>query len=184
MDGVVADFNGYAQKILKASDQEAEKATMSGHWSHEDWQKLKTIPHFYKQLPKTPEADEIIDLARKFRDELGWNLYMLTAIPSGNDVPDAIHDKVEWIQQYYPDIPVHFGPYSRDKHKHAKPGDILVDDRRDNCQQWQQAQGVAILSQNRSHALKQLKQTLETDRQAQNPKQFLLWINYMINDIL
>jgi hypothetical protein len=49
-----------------------------------------------------------------------------------------------WAQERYPDIPVHFGPYSEDKKKHCVAGDILVDDRPDNCQSWREASGVAV----------------------------------------
>ena len=57
---------------------------------------------------------------------------------------EVFHDKFLWIQDYYPDIRVHFGPYSEDKQLHAKPGDILVDDRTSNCLQWRSAGGLAV----------------------------------------
>ena len=41
-------------------------------------------------------------------------------------------------------LPVHFGPYSEDKKKHCIAGDILVDDRPDNCQSWKEVGGVAV----------------------------------------
>ena len=144
MDGVLTDFNKNASEILNASKQEKEKAQQSGHWSNEDWQTLKKAKHLFRTLPKTNIADDLVDLARKFRDDLGWSISILTAVPKGNDVPDSFQDKVEWIQQYYPDIRVRFGPYSVDKQRHAEPNDILVDDRKDNCDQWNAAGGIAI----------------------------------------
>jgi hypothetical protein len=38
-------------------------------------------------------------------------------------------------------IPVLFGPYSFDKYKHCTPGDILIDDRTSNCEEWRAAGG-------------------------------------------
>jgi diphthamide synthase subunit DPH2 len=43
-------------------------------------------------------------------------------------------------------LPVTIGPYSRDKWKHVKnPGDILIDDRADNIEEWIAAGGIGIL---------------------------------------
>lgn len=144
MDGVLADFNTKAREVLGATEADSDQAAQAGRWPREKWETLKEIYHFYRILPKTPFADRLMELARRYRDELGWKLYILTAIPSGNDVPQAFQDKVEWIQEYYPDVEVHFGPYSRDKAHHCRPGYILVDDRYDNCESWTQAGGQAI----------------------------------------
>jgi hypothetical protein len=37
-----------------------------------------------------------------------------------------------------------FGPYSKDKHMHCQPGDILIDDRLSNVEEWRTAGGIAI----------------------------------------
>jgi hypothetical protein len=71
-------------------------------------------------------------------------LMFLTAVPKGNDVKWAFYDKVNWATTHYPDIPVMFGPYSHDKHVHCKLGDVLIDDRTSNCEEWRHAGGVAI----------------------------------------
>ena len=165
MDGVLADFNAKAREVLGATEADSDQAAQVGRWPREKWETLKEIYHFYRILPKTPFADELVDMARRYRDELGWNLYILTAIPSGNDVPQAFQDKVEWIQEYYPDIAVHFGPYSRDKAHHCRPGDILVDDRYDNCESWRQAGGQAIrVLKDPSSALKEVADTFQRYR--------------------
>lgn len=139
MDGVVADWNSYAMKILGS-----DSLMNNGRWPDKDWARLKSCKTFYRDLPKMKKADELMNLARRFRDELGWELYMLTAIPHNNDVPECFQHKVEWQQEFFPDVRVHFGPYSQDKKKHCKPGDILVDDRHDNCTDWRLAGGIAV----------------------------------------
>lgn len=144
MDGVLADFNHRARELLGATDEQEQSAALAGRWPDAQWKKLVEDRNFYRKLPKTSIADALVDLARKFRDELGWDLKILTAIPRGNDMPEAFQDKIEWVQQYYPDIRVHFGPYSKDKQHHARMGDYLVDDRADNCLEWQRAGGTAI----------------------------------------
>lgn len=166
MDGVLADFNKQAQTVLGASNQDTHAAAQRGRWPEEQWRKLKADPHFYRTLPKTEIADELVNVARTLRDEFGWQLFILTAIPKANDMPDAFHDKILWVQDYFPDLRVHFGPYSNDKFRHAKPGDVLIDDRKDNCTQWEAAQGLAIKvdDTNRTKAVDTLKQILEKKR--------------------
>jgi 5'(3')-deoxyribonucleotidase len=158
MDGVLADFNSKAALILQASKQEKLQAQQSGHWKEQDWEKLKKYPNLFRSLDKTEIADDLVNLAKKFKSELGWDLFILTAVPRNNDVPDSFQDKFEWIQEHYPDIRIRFGPYSADKFKHAKPGDILVDDRKDNCNQWAAAKGIAVrvIESDRSAAVDEL----------------------------
>ena len=144
MDGVLADFNTAARSYLNASKADKRDAEQNGRWPKHSWHKLIHAPNFYRHLPKMPRADDLVALARRFRDELGWELRILTAIPTKNEVPDVFQDKFDWIAEYYSDIRICFGPYSYDKFKHARPGDILVDDRRSNCEEWLEAGGVAV----------------------------------------
>ena len=65
-------------------------------------------------------------------------------MPKGNDVKWSFYDKVVWAQQHFPDIAVMFGPYSKDKHVHCMSGDILIDDRLSNIEEWAAAGGNAI----------------------------------------
>lgn len=138
MDGVVADFNAYADKVLR-------KKTTSDRWPDPEWTKLKDNPRLYRDLEKTPEADELVDFCRHYCLERSYNLLFLTAVPKNNDVHWAFYDKVIWVQIHYPDIPVMFGPYSHDKHVHCVPGDILIDDRTSNITEWNAAEGIGIL---------------------------------------
>lgn len=139
MDGVVADFNAYAIKTL------TRKIDGDERWAPGEWRRLAANPRLYRDLGLTPEADQLVDFCRGFCEQRGYTLLFLTAIPKKNDVPWAFYDKVLWAQIRYPDIPVMFGPYSQDKQHHCQPGDILIDDRTINIQEWQAAGGVGIL---------------------------------------
>jgi 5'(3')-deoxyribonucleotidase len=147
MDGVLADFNSRAKEILGATDSEEQRAAQTGRWPDHKWQELVNYPNFYLDLPKMPMADQLVELALRFRDNLGYDVKILTAIPSGNDMPDAFHDKIDWVNRYYGahGFRVHFGPYSHDKAHHCQGADdILVDDRTSNCEEWRRAGGAAI----------------------------------------
>jgi PAS domain-containing protein len=138
MDGVVADFNSYAEKILGKSQQDEV-------WSEEEWSVLKQYQRIYRDLPKTAYADQLVELCKKKCEQQNWQFLFLTAVPKGNDIRWAFWDKVLWAQRYFPDTPVHFGPYSKNKYVHCESGDILIDDRTSNIQEWTEAGGRAIL---------------------------------------
>lgn len=139
MDGVVADWDTAVRELV--GDRVKD---LNNRWPDDEWAKIKSKDHFYRDLPKMAKADELMLLAQAFRDNLGWDLKMLTAIPKNNDMPNAFHDKIKWMDQYYPGIDVCFGPYSTDKQKHCRPGDILVDDRKSNIEEWIRAGGTAV----------------------------------------
>jgi 5'(3')-deoxyribonucleotidase len=138
MDGVVADFDAYAQSILGYS------TTGGKRYPLEDWAKISANPRFYYELETCRFADVLVDACL----ELSNDVKFLTAIPRANDVPWSFTDKVLWAQERWPNIPVWFGPYSHDKHLHCSPGDVLIDDRDDNINDWNRAGGIGILHQN------------------------------------
>ena len=137
MDDVTADFKAYAKRLL-GKTQENER------WPHEDWIKLRENPRLYRDLEPTPEASALVEYCRYLRDNNGFELKFLSAVPKGNDFHWAFYDKVVWAQKYFPDIPVMFGPFSKDKHVHCQAGDILIDDRTSNCDEWRAAGGFAV----------------------------------------
>jgi 5'(3')-deoxyribonucleotidase len=143
MDGVVADWEAAASTFLRRPMRNPDSLT---HYRNtpEEWDKIKTQSRFYRTLPLMPRVDELVHLARQYRDTLGWELLFLTAVPAKDDVHWAFYDKVMWAQDHFPDIPVHFGPHSYEKRNHCTSGDILVDDRPDNCAQWVEAGGTAF----------------------------------------
>lgn len=138
MDGVVADFDEYAARTLGVPPS-------GGIYPDDVWYKLATNARLYRDLLKTPYADELVFQCSRIAREHNYQFQFLTAVPKGNDVRWAFYDKVVWAQKHFPAIPVMFGPYSRDKHVHCQPGDILIDDRRSNIDGWRAAGGIGIL---------------------------------------
>ena len=144
MDGVVADWESaaalhFGRPIRLTAGAERTTTNTPG-----EWESIKTQGRFYRDLPLMPRVDELVSLARQYRDGLGWQLLFLTAVPKNDDMPWAFSDKVLWAMERFPDIAVHFGPHSWDKCRHCKQGDILVDDRASNCEQWANAGGVSF----------------------------------------
>jgi 5'(3')-deoxyribonucleotidase len=137
MDGVVADFDEYAARTLGVPPSQ-------GIYPDDVWCKLATNARLYRDLIPITYAGELVATCFNFAQRKQYGFMFLTAVPKGNDVPWAFYDKVEWARKYFPNIPVMFGPYSKDKHQHCQPGDILIDDRSSNIEEWRAVGGIAI----------------------------------------
>jgi 5'(3')-deoxyribonucleotidase len=149
MDGVVADFDEYAARTLGLPPS-------AGIYPDDKWQKIAANPRLYRDLIKTEYADRLIEECVDFALTKDYAIFFLTAVPKGNDVPWAFYDKVVWAQKYFPNIPVFFGPFSKDKHQHCKTGDVLIDDRLSNIEEWRAAGGIAIHHTNINSTLYEL----------------------------
>ena len=138
MDDVVADWMPAARTIVNRNWAYGERIPDS------DWNKVKAKERFYRDLPLKPGAHELVDYCKNaVATELADGLFFLTALPHDYSMPFASYDKIAWAQQHFPNIPVFFGPFSHDKWRHCKPGDILIDDRTGNCEEWIEAGGRA-----------------------------------------
>lgn len=143
MDDVVADWMGYAREYLRRP--EWRYGTML---PDNEWRRLKDDQRMYSKLKLKDGAKELVNWCTKYANDNNVGLFFLSAIPHGNDMPWAPSDKVFWAQHYFPHIPVFLGPYSHDKWVRCQPGDILIDDRRSNCEEWERAGGRAHIYRN------------------------------------
>lgn len=138
MDGVVVDMDRFIREHLSAAAQ-GNDAIM--------WPELQGMPNFYRKMKPTPYAAKLW----KAVQATGLPRVMLTAIPRVTTIPEAEVDKNWWVDYYQHRVfngerpAVNIGPYSKDKWRHCKFGDILIDDRADNCAAWKDAGGFPIL---------------------------------------
>jgi 5'(3')-deoxyribonucleotidase len=139
MDGVVADFNGFISTYLGRTV----------HWTDrritkKEWQGIVDIGNMYLKLPLMNDATKLVGYCSNIVPK--YNVEFLTALPGKAIMPEAEPDKIEWIKKYFPLYKVNFGPFSTDKWKWCKPGDILIDDKRSNIDDWcNKGKGIAIL---------------------------------------
>jgi len=140
MDGVVSDFDGYAEPIV------GFRTPGGVRYDQEGWSKISANQRVYRDLPEMPDAHRLVREVQELAKENNMDVGFLTAIPRQNDVPWVHWDKFKWIEARWPGIPVFFGPYSNDKHFHCKSlNDVLIDDRPSNIEEWRAAGGKAIL---------------------------------------
>lgn len=138
MDGVVADFNKFSSQILDIPfDPNITK------YNPEQWAILKEHPRLYRDLEVKDGGYELVQWCKFYCIKTKSSLLFLTAIPRNDDMPWSFYDKVMWGNRFFPGIPVLFGPRSKDKHKHCTPGDVLIDDRILNINDWHNAGGIA-----------------------------------------
>jgi hypothetical protein len=140
MDDVVADWHAHAQNILKKRwDKNGERIPQ------DEWDRVKDDLRFYRNLPLMEGAHELVAMCQEYISRNPqYTLRFLTALPHDYSMPLAAYDKVHWGDQHFPGVPVTLGPFSYDKWRHCKnAGDILIDDRTSNCEEWESAGGVA-----------------------------------------
>lgn len=140
MDGVVADFDEYAYRAVGAPPS-------TGIYPDEIWDQLAKNHRLYRDLQVKPGGKDLVDWVEYYRFthfDKDITIAFLTAIPKDNDMPYSFYDKVRWAADNFPGLPVFFGPYSKDKWQHCKPGDILIDDRESNCDEWRAHGGLAF----------------------------------------
>lgn len=147
MDGVVADWNSYIHSVLGYHTETYQR------YSDQEWQLIVTEhQRLYRNLPLAPGAQELVTGIEHLAITHGYGYKFLTAVPNRNDMPHAFQDKIHWVEKHFPGIDVWFGPYSRDKQRRARAGDVLIDDRPSNITEWQEAGGHGILYVTGEHA--------------------------------
>jgi 5'(3')-deoxyribonucleotidase len=155
MDDVVADWMTAAKAIVNRNWNYGERIPDS------DWTKVKARQRFYRDLPVKPGATELVEWCRDYKDRTDCGLFFLTALPHDYSMPWASQDKVWWANDHFPRIPVFFGPFSHDKWRHCKTGDILIDDRTSNCEEWRSAGGHAHVYRNWAECKTWLEETIK-----------------------
>lgn len=113
-DGVLADFDIYAEKIFGLHPRKAEETLGVKRF----WCDLQSHENFYFKLPLMPKAKALFEAVQQYSP------IILTGLPLGDW---AAPQKVRWVRHHFPETKI-IACASKDKRLHMKPGDILVDD--------------------------------------------------------
>jgi len=138
MDGVVADFDSYVSNLLGRKIGWSSTQDLSD----EEWERLASVDRLYYQFPLMPDATKLVAYVKSLSTR--FHVGFLTAVPRRSTIPSAKDDKQAWVDKYFPGMRMDIGPYSHHKQKWCKPGDILIDDRPSNIEQWTAVGGIAI----------------------------------------
>ena len=148
MDGVLADFEGTWEKLTgkKFSDYSSSK---------EFWAIANHLQRMYRCLDFIHDAHILVEGVNSYRPK--YEIEVLTAIPLLECFANAEQDKKDWIDKHFPhNWKFNIGPYAVDKQKFARSGDILIDDKKRNIDQWIAAGGIGILHVSAIDTLEQL----------------------------
>jgi len=148
MDGVLADFDAAYKAVTGwAPDKRLDNV---------DWREVVARPGFYANLPPMPDALILWDFAANYALVRGYNIVILTGVPSS--VPEAAADKRRWVNRHIGEHVPMIACRSRDKSKHAKAGDILVDDWERYKDKWLAIGGIWITHTDAASSIAALKE--------------------------
>ena len=142
-DGVLADFDQGAGAVLGMHPRAFEKRHGLGRF----WAKLASAPDFYFGLPLLDGATGLFEAVRHL------DPIILTGLPQGNWAADQ---KVRWAAKYFPGTRI-ITTLARDKRKHARAGDVLVDDQVKHAHLWEEMGGVFVHHRSVPETLHRLK---------------------------
>ena len=141
-DGVLADFDEGVRRLL---GMEA-RAFEAKHGRGAFWKRLANAKDFYATLPEMADARVLFDAVKHLKPTI------LTGLPLGNW---AAPQKVKWAAEHFPGVPI-VTCMARDKHKHMKPGDVLVDDRENHRSAYESAGVLFVHHKNAADSVRQL----------------------------
>jgi predicted kinase len=144
MDGVLVDFErGYNELTGKQTPGVDSTYDKEDFWSAI----TKAGAKFWADLNWMSDGQQLWDYIKQYNPKL------LTA-PSREKSSEI--GKKEWVDKHIPGTPIIF-KQAKDKKDLAEPNAILIDDRKDNIQQWIDAGGIGIRHTSTSSTIKQLQ---------------------------
>ena len=146
MDGVLTDFEKRFQKFsggMLPSEYES-KYGRNKFWDLIDNQ---IGVKFWVGMPWMEDGKQYWEYISKYNP-------ILLSSPSINN--ESRLGKRLWVKKYLPGTPLKLA-YAKNKKNYAKENAILIDDRKENINQWIEAGGIGILHTSASDTIKQLK---------------------------
>jgi hypothetical protein len=155
-DGVLADFDRYAESILGLPPREYERQK---HNNKQLWDILYAHDDYFYKLPKMPDADELVEGVKA----LGFDPVILTGIPSKEGSDWAIGQKTRWAEKHFPDLDI-ICCKSKEKALHMIQGhhNVLIDDWAKYKHIWEETGGTFILHTSANDSLAKLCVVLDT----------------------
>lgn len=147
MDGVLANFDKTAEKILGTSNIYKYDFI----WGPEHfWREINKHADFFLSLELMPDAAELYNAVRHLKPKV------LTALPKTN--PERVRSQKEaWIEmQFGEELPV-ITCKTHEKPDYCKPGDILIDDRAVNKPAWSERGGRYIVHRSAAESIYELQ---------------------------
>jgi 5'(3')-deoxyribonucleotidase len=154
-DGVLADFERAAIGLFGMPPRVFEKR----HGASEFWKRIERHPDFYGSLPLMPDAMELFEAVQHLHP------IILTGLPRGKW---AAPQKVRWAAEHFPGTRI-ITCLAADKRRHARDGDILVDDTLKYRDLWTGAGGTFVHHRNARSSIETLREIAPAAMNAPTP---------------
>ena len=142
-DGVLADFDSYAEEIFGLPPRKAEATVGTPRF----WADLRSHEGFYRKLPLMSDAKVLFEAVKHL------NPIILTGCPLGGW---AEEQKQDWARTHFPGTQM-ITCMSREKRTHMRAGDVLVDDYLKYRHLWEEAGGIFIHHLNAEQSIADLR---------------------------
>ena len=144
LDGVLSDFDGRFRELIGQSpDSYKDEYGKKAFWKAVD----DEGEEFWSGMQPMPDASRLWNYIEKYNPEL-------LSAPSSK--PYSHTGKQLWVDQHLPGVTLNLKPATEKHHFCTGPNDILIDDREDTIQRWNNAGGVGILHKNAQDTINQL----------------------------
>jgi len=156
LDGVIVDF---VKGVKDRFDIDMNDHNQWDDFKKENWDKVTSLgPKFWSDLPWTKDGKQLWNYVKEY------NPVILSAYPKNpGGKEQALSGKRDWLSHHINSNVAKQALLVRSEEKKKWAGDkaILIDDRKDNIQQWINAGGIGILHRNSNDTIKKLKEILE-----------------------
>lgn len=144
LDGVLSDFEGRFQQLIgDTPDNYKDRYGKKAFWKAVDDQGEE----FWSGMKPMPDAKKLWNYISKYKPEL-------LSAPSSKQYSHT--GKQLWVDQHLPGVTLNLKP-ATEKHQFCTgPQDILIDDRADTIQRWNNAGGIGVLHKNANDTINQL----------------------------
>lgn len=149
MDGVICDWDKAVEALGHGPAEEVIRKRGDGFF----WAMLANEGEtFWANIEWTPDGKELWNYLKKYKP---------TILSAPTKSPTSRTGKHLWVKKHLgPDVKLILED-AKDKHLHAKPNAILIDDRESNISDWKKAGGIGILHKSTIDTLGQLSKLLE-----------------------
>lgn len=146
LDGVLVDFD---KRFEEFSNGISPKQYESKYGITKFWELITDQGHeFWSNMEWMPEGRKLWDYIKKYKPSL-------LSAPSRES--SSRYGKRLWVQNNIPGTPLILAKREA-KQNYAGKNNILIDDRKDNCDEWVYAGGIAIMFTSTDQVINDLKQ--------------------------
>lgn len=131
VDGVVADLVRHMKTFHDKPDAVVDRWDLASCFGIPEEECWDLPQRFWETIPLTKDWEQWIPQGP------------FTLLGNSNDEHCTKGKKI-WLQKWFPHIKHIIEEYSH-KNIYCKPGDVLIDDKQQNCDEWIEAGGTALL---------------------------------------